>query len=377
MKNIYVKAYQNVNLGDDLFLKILFTRYPETNFYIMDCLEYKQIFRGFSNVYFIRHNWGRKFLDRLHRGINKYIFRAKNGFVHKIDYNFFDGFIYIGGSIFGDDFHAGFEKMHFQSLSYIIKNFSNINKKTFILGCNFETRYQDDFLDNYRKFFKQIDSQIDVCFRDKFSYGLFNDLSNVRMATDIVFSLKHDKKEIFSKSIGISIIDLENRIKLKTFENNYIYNIIELIKKAISEKYSVVLFSFCENEGDLKGIQKVMERLPQKYKEAIKIFNYDGNIEKMLDILSQMQSIIGTRFHSVILSQIFSQGILPVIYSDKTMNILKDIGLLDLYIDIRENKKIEDIDFLWNEMINNKISTEKLSMDSENHFKKLDEFLQQ
>ena len=74
-------------------------------------------------------------------------------------------------------------------------------------------------------------------------------------------------------------------------------------------------------------------------------------------------SIIG-----IVVSGVFSYLI--------TINILKDIGLLDLYLDIRENKKIEDIDFLWNKMINNKISTENLSMDSENHFKKLDEFLQ-
>ena len=56
MKNILVNAYLEKNLGDDLFLKILFDRYPNVKWFI-DTTDYtyKEVFKNYKNVDVIKN----------------------------------------------------------------------------------------------------------------------------------------------------------------------------------------------------------------------------------------------------------------------------------------------------------------------------------
>ena len=49
-KKIYIKAYLNHNLGDDLFVDVLAKRYPETRFYLYAPPGYRGTFAHLGNV---------------------------------------------------------------------------------------------------------------------------------------------------------------------------------------------------------------------------------------------------------------------------------------------------------------------------------------
>src|SRR5690625_2356463 len=52
MKKVMVYAYTQFNLGDDLFIKILCERYPETQFVLYAPKKYKRCFQGMRNILF-------------------------------------------------------------------------------------------------------------------------------------------------------------------------------------------------------------------------------------------------------------------------------------------------------------------------------------
>lgn len=50
MKRIMINAYTTFNLGDDLFIKVLCERYPNTEFILYAPKEYKINFKNSSNL---------------------------------------------------------------------------------------------------------------------------------------------------------------------------------------------------------------------------------------------------------------------------------------------------------------------------------------
>src|SRR5699024_12697218 len=52
MKKIMDYAYSQFNLGDDLFIKIVCERYPETQFVLYAPKQYKRCFQGMRNFRF-------------------------------------------------------------------------------------------------------------------------------------------------------------------------------------------------------------------------------------------------------------------------------------------------------------------------------------
>lgn len=74
-----------------------------------------------------------------------------------------------------------------------------------------------------------------------------------------------------------------------------------------------------------------------------------GNIEEALNFLGQSQIIVGTRFHANILGLILEKTIIPIIYSNKTEEFLKDIDFKGKVFDIKGNCEfdltLEDLEY--------------------------------
>ena len=247
-----------------------------------------------------------------------------------------------------------------------------IDKPKYIIGANFGPFKTSQFYDNYKKY---LANYTDVCFRDQYSLDMFQELSNVRIAADVIFGLRYEGKKKIKKSIGISLIELENRENLKGYADNYYSKMVQVIEEYIEKQYSITLFSFCEFQGDLNAIKKVVSKIKEQYRNKINIINYDGNIQKFLDEFSSMEIIIGTRFHACVLSQKFNQGLYPIIYDQKTMNLIKDINLDSFYCDIKEIKDF-DVKKLVDVIDMNKIDNiNDLQINAEKQFYELDKFL--
>ncbi|MFB6738249.1 hypothetical protein ACFCVX_28570, partial [Bacillus toyonensis] len=84
--------------------------------------------------------------------------------------------------------------------------------------------------------------------------------------------------------------------------------------------------------------------------------------------------LIAARFHANILALLLGIGIIPIIYSQKTINILKDIDFNKTLIDM-ENLQLQYDEKVIDASIDYKFNLEATMIKAKKQFEKLDEFL--
>lgn len=364
-KRVLVYAYYAQNFGDDLFLKVLFDRYPDVEWELLTAnRNYNKIFLEYPNVRIIYSYRQLKFGES---HINPFFILNNKLF----NYKKFDALIIIGGSLF---MQSPAWRMKLDERQYLVESFKRLNKKVYLLGANFGPFKEKGFVSAYRDLLSKCD---DVCFREEYSYHLFKDIKQVRKAADIVFNMEtYNLDQLKEKIIGFSIINLETRNELKMYEKKYIEKMVDLIEAYIKQEYKINLYSFCENEGDLKCINMIKGMLNQQYKEKVEIINYQGNINAIIDSFKTCEVIIGTRFHSIILAMLFNQKFFPIIYNQKTYNVLKDFEMdgVGNYIQDLDAVSVEDI---IDQAKNNTVKNRDIFRSAIEQFKNLDSFLRE
>ena len=342
---IYINAYLNQNLGDDLFIKTLTSRYNMHEFY------------SISNGIYYENSC----FDHLKIYSNKFFYRIIRKFkLQKHLANMCNLVITIGGSM------------------YIEKNDHDKNKdfklgkqKRYILGCNFGPYKTEKYFNNVKKAFELAE---DVCFREKYSYELFKDLNNVRYAPDILFSANINNVKITNKKRAVlSIISCQRKCG-EEYKEDYEKKMIELIKFLLKRNYDICLMSFCKNEKDEEAIESILHRCDEETRTKIETYYYRGNIEEALNVIGNSSLVVGSRFHANILGMIMGKSIIPVIYSDKTKHVLEDMKINIKTIDIKNIKEF-DINSISQEDLTKVIDVSKEKEESEKHFEKLDEIL--
>lgn len=360
MKKILIDAYLAKNLGDDLFLKIVFDRYPDIEWHIITTDKtYNDTFSSYSNVV-VHHD------SLFHKIINRTdsLYKQRT----QIFGRKYDALLKIGGSIFIQSTHW---KKQVSLNRTLIQSFKNNNRPVFILGSNFGPFTDQEYLKVHKEMFRLCD---DICFREQYSYNLFQELPNVRVAPDIVFSLKYRKKNKKKNTLGISVIDLSEREDLVAYEKSYLKKHAELIKKFVTNGHEVTLFSFCELQKDTIAIEKILDLLDKDVLNRVKVAKYTGKIEEFLNEFASMESIIGCRFHSIILAMVFNQNFYPVIYSNKTYNVLKDLNLDKELTFIKHIDEL-NVEKVFEVIKDNKFRDHTIFNEAEKQFAKLDKYI--
>lgn len=363
MKKIFVDIYLAFNLGDDLFLDVLANQYPTAEFTVNYLGRYYDEFLSrYRNVsrrkYTLLDKIGQRF--KMSNTITNYDQIAEEH----------DALVFIGGSIFREeDYHYSL----YQDRMKIVKKFKKRDKPVFILGANFGPFETEDFFNEYKAFFKLCD---DVCFRDLYSYELFKDLPQVRYAPDIVFQMNVDEyKAIPSKErIGFSIIDVRHKYGLSKYYEGYINSTVKSIELLVGKGYNCYLLSFCEEEGDLELINTITSHLPSEILKSVSIYDYKGNLREAIGLIATFKLFIAARFHANILALLLGIGVMPIIYSKKTTNMLKDINLDGILINMEE-LHLQYNEHTISKSINNKTNLEYISKNAENQFRELNKFL--
>lgn len=344
----FVNAYVNMNLGDDLFLAILAKRYPDRRFTVLAKNKY------------------------VAKGLEKYpnletITDISLGQIKKIKNN-----IFIGGSVF---LQNRFWKLKLEERRRLIKKSS----KNYILGANFGPYTENEFVDCYRELYKQCD---DVVFRDTYSADLFSDIAKVRVAGDIVFSQYQELSRYANKDgkgVVISVIKLENRDELSENAERYYDEIAQVAREFMDSGEEVTLMSFCDNEGDGQAMDAVLNCLGDSgYKERIKLYHYDGDLEESLEVLGNSKYIVASRFHAIVLGLLLEKIVYPLLYSDKSLHMLNDIGFQGAYADIRKMRRISMGDVKGNgtrQLLERKEKLMTVSADAQKQFMILDKIL--
>ena len=334
---VNLHAYLNKNLGDDLFIYILSNRYKDINFKLIS-----------NKRYYISKNV---------KILNSKVYKIYN-FFRKNNNNKLN--VLIGGSMF------------IENKSYDYPKIIAPPKKYIILGSNFGPFVTNNFYKKYYNFFAEAE---DVCFRDTKSYNLFKDLPNVRYASDIVFSL--DTADINIKdtnNVIISVINCDKKAE-NISSNEYEDKIIELITYLNNKGYNATLMSFCKDEGDEECINSIINKMKKnKVRKIPSKYFYRGDLHEALNVLGSSKIIVGTRFHANIIGMLMDKVIIPIAYSDKTINVLNDMNFEGKIFDVRKLEEFT-INSLEEKDLNYKINVSRQKKDALKHFDKLDNIL--
>lgn len=326
MRTYLVDIYLAYNLGDDMFLDHLACSFPDAIFVpFYPGHSYDVFFKQYKNVCKFPYS----ILDKIY---------AKIGISNKLkNYNWmaekYDGLIFIGGGIFREE---SYWKSVYEYRSSIANAFVRHNKKVSFIGCNFGPYQTGDFASMYRSLFKKCST---VCFRDIKSYSLFKEVPSASYAPDVLWDYTLPKSERKTKTLGISVIDSNHKSGLENYYQAYVESHKEVIESYLKDGYRVKLFSFCESEGDLKVCQEIAKIAP----DQIEVHNYSGNIQKYLIEFGSCSEIIAARFHAVIIAMKFKIPVLPIVYGDKTRNLLQDLSFENITIEFNNLKGIKKI----------------------------------
>lgn len=355
MKKIFIKAYSQNNLGDDLFIEMLCRRYPQHHF-VMPCApEFEETFKHITNLERLPVI---PFIDGvMHRF--KLPFRPKRAYYRHIMKRC-DATVHIGGSLF---IESMFPLSEIKQYAHDVK----ASQSYYLLGLNFGPFYNLAFYSKMYDVFRKID---DLCFRDEYSYGLFEDLPQTRFAPDIVFGLKtHEFPTTPDKThLVISVIDLENRPDLAVYQKAYEDKLIALSEAAFAKGLNVTLMSFCQDEGDEAAIQRINLQLNGKADE----YFYRGNLNEALQVLNSAKGITATRFHALILGWVLNRNVYPICYSTKMTNVIDDVRFPGYYANIQSIDELDVSIALEQLMSDTTFDIESYKTAANNHFTELD-----
>lgn len=359
MKKVMINAYTRFNLGDDLFIKILCERYPNTQFLLYAPQDYKSLFKSFDNISIFPSD------QFIYKAMNYPLKKTKyNGFIRKFVANKCDAEVQIGGSLFiqGESWKDTIRNNEFLRMK---------NKPYYLLGANFGPYNDPAFYQSYKEVFKEY---TDICFREKYSYDLFQDLDNVRLADDIVFQLKKKEVKMEEKNIAISVIKPSFRKDLAGYDDAYYKLIKDISIQFIQNGYKVNLLSFCEFEADDEAIEEITNLIPNEYLHNVNKHFYKLNLEETLNIIAKSHFVVATRFHAMILGWVYNKPVFPIVYSKKMTNVMEDAGFNGYFTDFK-NIGAVNVERVFEGLETNKIDVSGQVERAERHFEKLDKYL--
>lgn len=371
MKKILLLAYTNFNFGDDMFVYTICKTFPEQRFVLHASETYKNTFSALSNLTIIRDN----LLEKIY---NKILRKFPSLYRYNLNTIGYAAVVYVIGGLFDEDeaWNSFVEKNGLKKVKNIMwKNSYDSKTPFFLLGCNITRVSTNNYIRQMNFLF---DGLTDICFRDKYSYGFFKNLNNVRYAPDIVFNYEC-QSNIKNDSILISVWGPLTRIEsfpqwswANKLWNPYENFLIEITKEFIAHGNKVTLLALCENEGDLDACLKIKNDSQLE----TDIVTYKGNLQEIIDLFEQAKFVVGTRFHSVVMALNSNCAFYPIVYESKTLQLLKDVGYNDHYSHIEqvESYCVQNVLSIYEK--NNKISCENLKSKASEQFARLQAYIE-
>lgn len=353
---LFLNGYFYRNLGDDLFFHIVANRYPAHQFYAMIHKDHASAYTGVPNVKVLPQSKALRGLDQiLYKLSPSMSLYARKG--RKLDAS-----LLVGGSMFQEMADDGSDLVR---LNQMPQNYKNL----FIMGINFGPCKTDAYRQAVKRY---LSTATDVCFRDKTSYDLFSDLPNTRLGSDIVFGVEAlcPKAEETKNTCVISVMDFGAKPALAPYKDAYLAFLERQVLQQQELGRRVILVSFSRAEGDENGIRDLLDTLPEENRMAVETLLYDGqNWKEICGQISAAACLVASRFHSVVLGLCYGVPTVAISYSNKTSQLLKDLGLADRAILPEQLQDMTDVAVI------DQVDVAPLKEAAERHFAKLDQFL--
>lgn len=346
MKKIWLQAYSHGNFGDDLFIYIITKRYPNQLFFL-PCEYASEELRKIKNLKILKSTI---FAKAMHKLKSTY-------FPFKTIARTCDVGVILGGSMF-------IERPNWEKNVDYYDMLKKIIPQLFLIGSNFGPYTTIQYKERYENLFKKF---TDCCFRDKYSQNLFRKESNIRYAPDVAFLLDKECTIKMPGKIVISVVNLKYKKGIEKYYNQYI-NVIKKMCIELKQKGNeVILLSLCEEQGDYSCCQDIGEKI------GIPVIAYSNKLKEVIDCIASAEYIVATRFHSMILGWIYNCKVFPIIYDEKTKNVLRDFDWTEEVCTLDELGKITGEYVLEN--AHQLFNIQKIKKSAQNQFEALDKVL--
>lgn len=350
--NIYLSAYVNRNFGDDLMIRQLCNAFPSHNF-LLFAPKYREMFDTISDIPNL------KLSDISLEQFSKCC---------KSD----DVFVKIGGSMFIIKSRRTLINRT-KELLYL-KRIKKCGCKLAVIGCNvgpFASPIHRQVAVNELALYDL------VTVRDKASYDFVKahtKCPDLRLYPDILFGLKDsllNNSNSNDNSLCISAFkdggDGEYNGKMAALADGYI--------KATGGRVKLLIFEATE-KSDYISAGKIYALAENKDKIDIVIHRTGKEIMKAI---CACNCVVCTRFHSIVMAITAGKKFVPIVYSNKSQNLLEDLNYNGVIYNF-DNMDSFDIDKALDHLISNKTASInadiiQLCTNAKMHMQALNEFL--
>ncbi len=312
---VFVDFYDYQNVGDDLLFVTLANRYPHVKFVFIEDQTDGATFARLPNVRRLRKI---RYVDGLLQRLR--IPLRVNTLRRRLLVKRSQLVVRLGGSLYME--REGWQKNAARDEALL-----GARLGTFFLNGNFGPWRSPEFLATYERIFS---GALDVTVRDTASLEQLRAVPQVRLAPDMLFSVPGPGADDPRGGVVVSMIDLTGREGLSQYREAYETAIAELVEDLVTEHGGrVTLVSFCPHEGDEAAIERVLAVIPVRVAERVSTHFYRGDMDAMLSVLRQAETVLATRFHAMVLGFAFGCRVACVEYSNKLSNALADLDELD------------------------------------------------
>lgn len=309
------------NIGDDLFVKTLCERYPNTVFEITSSANYGML----ADIPNLRFSLLLKYWMFISAAEPKARYKVFMKNCLEPILRFCIGKRKTAVWIVGN----AFKNYHYRGLSQSegTRKRVKLAESFYLLSTNFGPYYDERWLRDCKTIFAEM---TDLCFRDKSSYELFRQIPSARYAPDAILSLgkirRIEPDECEKETIIISVIDCSTSSRdswLKKLAEVYETKMAEIANKYLNKGTQIILLD-SNTKQDFPAAKRIFDRCIKK--DDVRIVDYDGDIAPVFDIYRKASGIIATRLHTIILAWLHDLPVFPIVYDIKVENVLKSYG---------------------------------------------------
>lgn len=301
---IFVNAFVDTNFGDNLFLRIVMSRYPKYDFYMVAN-------DGYERSYQLLKKYGK----------NLYLIDKE-----KVDSIFdeMDAMLIIGGDLFGD----------YGDYSLFLKRMYKIKARNgwvAIMGISLFENYSEKTKSDFRQMFTLADI---VVVREKQTYIQVKKLvpeANVIASTDMAFTFKKKNIKKIPAKKGLLGISVRRKIPRNTPDKyeQYCEGLAETVTFYLdgAKENEVVFLAFSTGVfDDVVVAKEILKRCNEEYRNRIRIIAFDGNVESYIQEIQKCEKMLCTRFHALVFAIILEKPFVPIVYEEKMKRLLAEIA---------------------------------------------------
>lgn len=298
---ILLEAFVDNNFGDNLFVQIVASQYPENTFYMVEKEAYAESYRmiqeHISNVTVLE-----KGDSRLDETEAMYI---------------------VGGDLFWDR----------ADYSNLIRQAVEVKKRggvVAIFGFSLFPKYVWYTWFDLAVLFSQADF---ILVRDNISYSqLKKKLPWMKVVSGADLAFSTDVTSVMEEPVQEHILGVSVRKKIQKDAEYHYLQYCKGVAKAVEQylrenpNHEVRFLALSSGQFDDSAAAKdIMKLCSEKSQERMSCVSFEGDVQQYISEIQKCGKLICTRFHALVFALLLKKPFLPIVYEEKVKRLLKQI----------------------------------------------------